>query len=85
MITTQTAATAQRDCAHCGRRDVMVTVTIDRHDPIDILGTLQKTCDPWALEQVARAILQSAAAEPLITTHQGRPVDARDNIPEERQ
>jgi hypothetical protein len=51
-------AIAQRDCPRCGRRNVMVTLTVDRHDPIDILGTLRKACDPWALEQVARAILQ---------------------------
>lgn len=62
MTAAETAA--QRDCADCGRRNVMVTVTMDGHDPIDILGTLRKACDPWALKVVARAILQDTTGDP---------------------
>ena len=52
--------TAQRDCSGCGRKNVMVTVTMDGHDPVDILRELRQACDPWALTVVARAILQDA-------------------------
>ena len=58
---TTTSETAQRDCATCERKNVMVTVTMDGHDPVDILGALQKACDPWALKVVAQAILQDTA------------------------
>ena len=44
-------------CTVCGRGNLMVTVTFDRHDPISILGALREAADPWALKVAARAIL----------------------------
>jgi predicted Fe-S protein YdhL (DUF1289 family) len=44
-------------CAGCGRTDLEVTVTFDRHDPVSILRVLKDAADPEALRIAAQAIM----------------------------
>ena len=42
-------------CSYCGRRDLTVTVTFDKHDPVSILRALREVIDSETLRIVAQA------------------------------
>ena len=50
-------------CTVCGRRDLEVTVTFDKHDPVSILRALREVADPWALKVAAQAIVSDNTEE----------------------